>query len=105
MDAPLVNAGVFYANNLSRADGGAWVLRELSRRIHLFLWHPEAVVRYVPWAVPPFYANADEQTLMNDVIVSSISGKRVKRVGSEPTHLKARKSLSTRQAAAQLCPL
>ena len=31
--------------------------------------------RYVPWAQPPFYANADEQTLMNDCVRSSIANK------------------------------
>ena len=37
--------------------------------------HPEAVQRYVPWAKPPFYANSDEQTLMNDIIISSVNGE------------------------------
>ena len=27
----------------------------------------------MPWAQPPFYANADEQTLMNDCVRSSIA--------------------------------
>ena len=31
--------------------------------------------RYVPWAQPPFYANVDEQTLMNDCVRSSIANK------------------------------
>ena len=30
--------------------------------------------RYVPWALPPYYSNPDEQTLLNDVLISSISG-------------------------------
>ena len=29
----------------------------------------------MPWAQPPFYANADEQTLMNDCVRSSIANK------------------------------
>ena len=42
-DRPLLNAGVFYAQNVARGDGAAWVLEELARRIHLFLLKPEAV--------------------------------------------------------------
>ena len=41
--------------------------------MHLFLTRPEAVKWYVPWAQPPFYANVDEQTLMNDCVRSSIA--------------------------------
>ncbi len=29
----------------------------------------------MPWAQPPFYANADEQTLMNDCVRSAIANK------------------------------
>jgi hypothetical protein len=72
-DRPMVNAGVFYVQNVRDGDGAAWVLRELSRRIHLFMFHPEAVARYVPWARPPFFANVDEQTLMNDCVRSAIA--------------------------------
>ena len=97
-DRPLLNAGVFYAQNVRPGDGAAWVLQvlppflpssapsapapphsiarapqEVSRRVHLFLTRPEAVKWYVPWAQPPFYANVDEQTLMNDCVRSSIA--------------------------------
>ncbi|KAL1498475.1 hypothetical protein AB1Y20_013800 [Prymnesium parvum] len=72
-DRPMVNAGVFYAQNVERGDGAAWSLEELARRIHLFILKPEAVGHYVKWAQPPFYANVDEQTLMNDCIRSSIA--------------------------------
>ena len=51
-DRPLLNAGVFYAQNVARGDGAAWVLEELARRIHLFLLKPEAV----KWCVPPWRA-------------------------------------------------
>jgi hypothetical protein len=50
----------------------AWVLAELFRRIDLFMFHPERVPDYVPWAVPPFFSNSDEQTLMNDVVISAV---------------------------------
>ena len=72
-DRPLLNAGVFYTQNVRPGDGAAWVLQEVSRRVHLFLTTPEAVRWYVPWARPPFYANIDEQTLMNDCVRSSIA--------------------------------
>lgn len=72
-DRPMVNAGVFYAQNIREGDGAAWVLRELSRRIHLFMFQPEAVAWYVPWAKAPFFANVDEQTLMNDCVRSAIA--------------------------------
>ena len=72
-DAPLVNAGVIYVQNAREGSGAAWLLQELARRVHLFMWHPEAVAEVVPWAKPPFFANADEQTIMNDVLISSIA--------------------------------
>ncbi|EOD35016.1 hypothetical protein EMIHUDRAFT_455458 [Emiliania huxleyi CCMP1516] len=72
-DTPLVNAGVFYAQDVRPGDGAAWVLRELSRRLHLFITNSSAVKQYVPWAQPPYFANIDEQTLMNDVLRSSIA--------------------------------
>ena len=72
-DAPLVNAGVIYVQNARRGTGAAWLLQELARRVNLFLWHPEAVKQHVPWAKAPYYANSDEQTLMNDVLISSIA--------------------------------
>ena len=37
------------------------------------MWNPEAVAAVVPWAKRPFFANADEQTIMNDVLISSIA--------------------------------
>ena len=64
-DAPLVNAGVIYVQNAREGSGAAWLLQELARRVHLFMWNPEAVAAIVPWAKRPFFANADEQTIMN----------------------------------------
>ena len=72
-DAPLVNAGVIYVQNAREGSGAAWLLQELARRVHLFMWNPEAVAAIVPWAKRPFFANADEQTIMNDVLISSIA--------------------------------
>ena len=71
-DLPLANAGVLYARAGAGA-GSAWVLRELQARIATFSFHPEAVPRVVPWARPPYFSNADEQTLLNDVLTSSVA--------------------------------
>ena len=76
-DEPFVNAGVFYAQNIKPDGGAAWLLKETARRVHTFLYHPEEVRRVVKWAKPPYFANADEQTLMNDVLVSSICNASV----------------------------
>ena len=43
-DSPLVNAGVFYVQNVRRGDAAHWVLSELHRRIALFMYHPEVGV-------------------------------------------------------------
>ena len=72
-DRPMINAGVFYAQHVTEGDGASWVLRELSRRIHTFILRPSAVRDYVPWAQAPYYANVDEQTLMNDCVRSAIA--------------------------------
>lgn len=65
-DLPFANAGVIYAR-AGAGRGSAWVLHELQARIATFSFHPEAVPRLVPWARPPYFSNADEQTLLNDV--------------------------------------
>ena len=72
-DRPMINAGVFYVQNVAKHDGASWVLREMSRRIHAFILRPSAVKDYVPWAQAPFYANVDEQTLMNDCVRSAVA--------------------------------
>lgn len=78
-DLPLANAGVLYAQRIARASAAAWVLRETIERIRVFSFHPEAVPRILPWAKPPYFSNADEQSILNDVLASSIT--------SEPCYL------------------
>ena len=39
------------------------------------MWHPETVRKVVPWASEPFFANADEQTIMNDCVLSATTGE------------------------------
>lgn len=74
-DLPLLNAGVFYYHGVQPSDGAAWVAREAAKRVHSFMWTPEAVAEHVPWAVPPYFANGDEQTIMNDCVLSATNGE------------------------------
>ena len=71
-DFPIANAGLMYAT--ARVPGGAGygtaLLEELAWRIKLFQRAPEAVGLVVAFAKPPYYANGDDQTLLNDCIVS-----------------------------------
>ena len=55
------------------SDTAAWVLRELIDRIRAFSFHPELVPRVLPWASAPYFSNADEQSLLNDVLASAIT--------------------------------
>jgi len=76
-DNPFANAGVFYVQNVRDGDGAAWVLQELNRRVSRFTYHPETVAElpHSSWARAPFFANADEQANLNDIVASSISGE------------------------------
>ena len=58
---------------VARGDPTSWVLREVIDRIRAFSFHPEYVPRVLPWAQPPYFSNADEQSLLNDVLASAIS--------------------------------
>lgn len=69
-DAPIANAGVMYARPGSAA--AQHLLDDVAWRVQLFQNWPEAVARVVPWARPPYYANSDDQTLLNDVILSAV---------------------------------
>ena len=61
-------------------DATAWALQELNRRIGRLTYHPESVAQlpHCGWAKPPYFANADEQAIFNDVISSGLTGS--------PTH-------------------
>ena len=73
-DVGLANAGVVYA----RPGSGAAhrLLEEVAWRIQLFQNFPEIVGRIVPFARPPYYANSDDQTLLNDAILSAVIRNR-----------------------------
>ena len=74
VDGPFVNAGVFYVQHVVRGDAAAWALQELNRRINRFTYQPESVAAlpHSRWARPPYFANADEQAILNDVVASSL---------------------------------
>ena len=68
-DTALANAGIVYARPGSKT--ALRLLQETAWRIQLMNNWPEAVAQLVPFAKPPFYANSDDQTLLNDAIVSA----------------------------------
>ena len=70
-DRPFANAGLLYARPGSAAaqallDRLAWQLAMLQHR-------PSIVRRIAPFARPPYYANSDDQTALNDAIVVSVT--------------------------------
>ena len=72
-DNPFVNAGILYARPGVQSQ---LILDELTWRIGLFQNHPGVVPRLVPWAKPPLYANSDDQTLFNDILLTAALGNR-----------------------------
>jgi hypothetical protein len=74
-DAPFVNAGVFYAQGIRQGEAASWVLAELHKRIVTFMYTPQVVPSIVPWAKKPYFSNSDEQTLMNDVLISAMTNR------------------------------
>jgi hypothetical protein len=73
-DVGLANAGIVYARPGSAA--ALRLLYDVAWRVQLFQNHPEIVGRMFPWSREPFYANSDDQTLLNDAIVSAVTGNR-----------------------------
>ncbi|KAL1518812.1 hypothetical protein AB1Y20_003091 [Prymnesium parvum] len=73
-DTALANAGVVYARPGSAA--AQRLLDDVAWRVQLFQNWPEVVPEIVPFAKPPYYANSDDQTLLNDAIVSAVTGNR-----------------------------
>ena len=73
-DTGLANAGIIYARPGSRA--ALQLLDEVAWRVQLFQNHPEIVGRIVAFSKPPYYANSDDQTLLNDAIVGAVIGNR-----------------------------
>mmetsp|Transcript_34756 Transcript_34756/g.87332 ORF Transcript_34756/g.87332 Transcript_34756/m.87332 type:complete len:289 (-) Transcript_34756:281-1147(-) len=73
-DGPIANAGVLYARPGSAA--ALALLEDVAWRVQLFQFWPEFVPKVVPFARPPFYANSDDQTILNDAIISAVLGRR-----------------------------
>jgi len=76
-DNPFVNAGVLYVQNVKPGDASAWLIEELNRRIDRFTYRPETVTQLPNshWSSPPYFANADEQANMNDIVASALIGR------------------------------
>ena len=81
-------------------DAAAWVLQELNRRIARFTYHPETV-KDLPnsaWAsAPPYFANADEQANLNDVLASALSGSLTHSGGVEFMEARFRERFAPRK--------
>lgn len=109
-DNPFVNAGVFYVQNVRDGDAAAWVLQELNRRIHRFTYKPESVAQLPnsAWAnAPPYFANADEQANLNDVVGSSLAGGLTFSGGVEFMEARFRERFAPRKcfaSAARIAP-
>jgi len=73
-DVGIANAGVVYARPGSMS--ALRLLDEVAWRVQLLQNHPEIVARIVPFARPPYYANSDDQSLLNDAIVSAVLRNR-----------------------------
>lgn len=78
-DVGLANAGVIYARPGS-AVAQRRILDEVAWRVQLFQNYPELVGRLVRFARPPYYSNSDDQTLLNDAIVSAVLSNRTHHV-------------------------
>ena len=54
----------------------AAVLADVAWRVQRMQHYPEIVSTLYPWAREPYYANSDDQTLLNDAIVSAVTGNQ-----------------------------
>jgi hypothetical protein len=73
-DNPIANAGLIYAR-----PGGARaqaMLDRLAWTISLMQSRPSVVGALVPFARPPYYANSDDQTGLNDAIVVAVTNNQ-----------------------------
>ncbi|KAL3899938.1 MAG: hypothetical protein SGPRY_012554 [Prymnesium sp.] len=73
-DNVLANAGVMYARPGSPA--AQRLLDDVAWRVQLMQNWPETVGEIVRFARPPYYANSDDQTQLNDAIITAVIGNR-----------------------------
>ena len=71
-DSPFANAGLMYVR-----PGCHDPLADLAWRIQMFQNQPGVISAIVPNASRPFYSNCDDQTILNDVIVSTVINQTV----------------------------
>lgn len=74
-DGPFANAGLMYAKRGSKQSRE--LLFDVAWRIQLFQNHPHMVKHIVSFAKEPFYANSDDQTILNDAIQSAALNKKI----------------------------
>lgn len=73
-DGPIANAGMMLARPQSAET--LKLLFDVAWRVQLFQHRPSVVKRVATFATPPFYANSDDQTILNDAIISAVTGNR-----------------------------
>lgn len=74
-DGPFANAGLMYAKRGSKQSRS--LLFDVAWRIQLFQNHPHMVKHIVSFAKEPFYANSDDQTILNDAIQSAALRRKI----------------------------
>lgn len=70
----ICNAGLIYARPGSRHTRD--IIDEVAWRVQLFQNYPDTVARLVHYAKPPYYANSDDQTILDDVVLSAVLRNR-----------------------------
>ena len=71
-DGPFANAGMIIARKPSQA--AQRLLDEVAWRVQMFQHRPSVIGRLVAFARRPYYANSDDQTILNDAIQSAVLG-------------------------------
>jgi len=73
-DRGICNAGLVYARPGSRQTRD--IIDEVAWRVQLLQHYPETVAKLVHYAEPPYYANSDDQTILDDAVVSAVLRNR-----------------------------
>lgn len=73
-DHPFANAGMLFAPAFSKE--GQHILNQVAWRVKLMQQRPSAVKYLAEFASMPYFGNSDDQTSLNDVIMSSVTGVR-----------------------------
>lgn len=71
-DGPIANAGMIFTRPGSSAS--QMLLDDVAWRIQVFQNRPSIIAEVVKFAREPFYANSDDQSILNDAIQSAVLG-------------------------------